>query len=103
MPSALRMRAKPFAAFTFMRLLLSQSVVIMHRGVRRDQMLRRWRPVQRTVLVHYPPAFDRFTGREDDMPNSRRLMLAILAGAVIAAGQPALAQTTLTMSSWVSP
>ncbi len=37
------------------------------------------------------------------MPNVRRLVLAALAGSVIAAAQPALAQTTLTMSSWVSP
>ncbi len=31
------------------------------------------------------------------------LVLAALAGSVIAAARPALAQTTLTMSSWVSP
>jgi TRAP-type C4-dicarboxylate transport system substrate-binding protein len=34
---------------------------------------------------------------------SRKLLLAILAWSVIAAAQPASAQTTLTMSSWVSP
>jgi TRAP-type C4-dicarboxylate transport system substrate-binding protein len=32
-----------------------------------------------------------------------RLVLGILAGSVAAAAQPSLAQTTLTMSSWVSP
>jgi TRAP-type C4-dicarboxylate transport system substrate-binding protein len=37
------------------------------------------------------------------MPNLRRLLLAALAGGAVAAAQPALAQTTLTMSSWVSP
>ncbi len=37
------------------------------------------------------------------MPNPRTLALAALAAGVIAAAQPALAQTTLTMSSWVSP
>jgi TRAP-type C4-dicarboxylate transport system substrate-binding protein len=35
--------------------------------------------------------------------NVRRFVLAALAGSVIAAAPPALAQTTLTMSSWVSP
>jgi TRAP-type C4-dicarboxylate transport system substrate-binding protein len=33
----------------------------------------------------------------------RKFVLAALAGGVIAAAQPALAQTPLTMSSWVSP
>ncbi len=37
------------------------------------------------------------------MPNPRTLALAALAAGVIAAAQPARAQTTLTMSSWVSP
>jgi TRAP-type C4-dicarboxylate transport system substrate-binding protein len=37
------------------------------------------------------------------MPNVGRFVLAALAAGVIAASQPALAQTTLTMSSWVSP
>jgi len=37
------------------------------------------------------------------MPNPRRFVLATLLGGLIAAAQPALAQTTLTMSSWVSP
>jgi TRAP-type C4-dicarboxylate transport system substrate-binding protein len=37
------------------------------------------------------------------MSNVRRLVLAALAGSVIAAAPPAAAQTTLTMSSWVSP
>src|SRR3989441_7093959 len=37
------------------------------------------------------------------MSNVRRFVLAALAGSVLAAAQPALAQTTLTMSSWVSP
>ena len=37
------------------------------------------------------------------MPNVGRFVLAALAAGVIAAAQPALAQTTLTMSSWVSP
>src|SRR2546425_3344190 len=37
------------------------------------------------------------------MSNARRFALAALAGSVLAAAQPALAQTTLTMSSWVSP
>jgi len=37
------------------------------------------------------------------MPNVGRFVLAALAGGIIAAAQPALAQTTLTMSSWVSP
>ncbi len=37
------------------------------------------------------------------MSNVRTLLLAALAASVIAAAQPALAQTTLTMSSWVSP
>ncbi len=37
------------------------------------------------------------------MPIVRTLVLAVLAGGVIAAGPPAAAQTTLTMSSWVSP
>ncbi len=37
------------------------------------------------------------------MQDLRTLVLAALAGSVIAAAQPALAQTTLTMSSWVSP
>jgi len=33
----------------------------------------------------------------------RSVVFAALAGSVVAAAQPALAQTTLTMSSWVSP
>ena len=37
------------------------------------------------------------------MSNVRKFALTVLAGSVIAAAQPALAQTTLTMSSWVSP
>lgn len=37
------------------------------------------------------------------MPNAGRLVLAALVAGIIAAAQPALAQTTLTMSSWVSP
>src|SRR6266705_2205530 len=37
------------------------------------------------------------------MSNVRRFVLAALAGSVLAAAQPAVAQTTLTMSSWVSP
>ena len=37
------------------------------------------------------------------MPNVGRFVLAALAAGVIAAAQPAFAQTTLTMSSWVSP
>ncbi|MDP2700556.1 MAG: TRAP transporter substrate-binding protein [Candidatus Rokubacteria bacterium] len=37
------------------------------------------------------------------MPNVGRFVLAALAAGIIAAAQPALAQTTLTMSSWVSP
>ncbi len=37
------------------------------------------------------------------MPNVGRLVLAALVAGIIAAAQPALAQTTLTMSSWVSP
>jgi TRAP-type C4-dicarboxylate transport system substrate-binding protein len=37
------------------------------------------------------------------MPNVGRFVLAALAAGLIAAAQPALAQTTFTMSSWVSP
>ncbi len=37
------------------------------------------------------------------MSNVRRLILAALVGGVVTAAQPASAQTTLTMSSWVSP
>ena len=37
------------------------------------------------------------------MSKIRRFVLAALAGGAIVAAQPALAQTTLTMSSWVSP
>ena len=37
------------------------------------------------------------------MPNVGRFALAALAAGLIAGAQPALAQTTLTMSSWVSP
>jgi len=37
------------------------------------------------------------------MSNLRRLMVAALIVSGVAAAQPALAQTTLTMSSWVSP
>jgi TRAP-type transport system periplasmic protein len=37
------------------------------------------------------------------MPNPLRFVLAALAGVIVAAAQPAPAQTTLTMSSWVSP
>ena len=37
------------------------------------------------------------------MRNVRRFGLAVLAGAALAVAQPAAAQTTLTMSSWVSP
>ena len=37
------------------------------------------------------------------MPNAGRFVLAALVGGILAATQPALAQTTLTMSSWVSP
>ena len=37
------------------------------------------------------------------MRNVKTVVLAVLAGGVIAAAHPALAQTTLTMSSWVSP
>jgi TRAP-type C4-dicarboxylate transport system substrate-binding protein len=41
--------------------------------------------------------------REDKMPHLRTLLLTVLAGGLIADAQPAVAQTTLTMSSWVSP
>ena len=37
------------------------------------------------------------------MSKARRVVLAVLAGGVLAAAPPAHAQTTLTMSSWVSP
>ncbi len=37
------------------------------------------------------------------MSNVRRSVLAALVGSVVAVAHPALAQTTLTMSSWVSP
>jgi len=37
------------------------------------------------------------------MSNVRRLILAALVGGVVTAAQPVGAQTTLTMSSWVSP
>ena len=37
------------------------------------------------------------------MPNPGKFVLAVLLGAVAAGAEPALAQTTLTMSSWVSP
>ena len=37
------------------------------------------------------------------MSNVRKFVLVALVGGVIAAPRPALAQTTLTMSSWVSP
>ena len=37
------------------------------------------------------------------MPDPGKFVLAVLLGAIAAGAQPALAQTTLTMSSWVSP
>src|SRR5437867_8987407 len=37
------------------------------------------------------------------MPNVRSFALAVLLGSVVPAASPALGQTTLTMSSWVSP
>src|SRR2546430_13651630 len=37
------------------------------------------------------------------MPNVRSFALAVLLGSGVAAASPALGQTTLTMSSWVSP
>src|SRR5260370_29323404 len=37
------------------------------------------------------------------MPTPGKFVLAVLLGAIAAGAQPALAQTTLTMSSWVSP
>jgi TRAP-type C4-dicarboxylate transport system substrate-binding protein len=37
------------------------------------------------------------------MPTPGKFALAVLLGAIAAGAQPALAQTTLTMSSWVSP
>src|SRR5438093_13514232 len=37
------------------------------------------------------------------MPNVRSFALAVLLGSVVAASSPALGQTTLTVSSWVSP
>src|SRR5438094_6242503 len=37
------------------------------------------------------------------MPNVRSFALAVLLGSVVAAASPTLGQTTLTMSSWVSP
>src|SRR6266567_4864216 len=37
------------------------------------------------------------------MPNPGRFVRAVLVGAFVAVAQPAVAQTTLTMSSWVSP
>ena len=37
------------------------------------------------------------------MSKARRVVLAVLVGGVLAAAPPAHAQTTLTMSSWVSP
>ncbi len=37
------------------------------------------------------------------MANMRTSVVAVLLGGAVAAAQPALAQTTLTMSSWVSP
>ncbi len=37
------------------------------------------------------------------MSNVRRLILAALVGGIVTAAQPVSAQTTLTMSSWVSP
>jgi TRAP-type C4-dicarboxylate transport system substrate-binding protein len=41
--------------------------------------------------------------KEATMPIVRILGIAVLAGSLVAAGSPATAQTTLTMSSWVSP
>src|SRR5712691_2298634 len=55
------------------------------------------------ALIHYPAAADRRPPKGGAMPNSRRFLLATLLGGLIAVAQPALAQTTLTMSSWVSP
>src|ERR1700682_4412042 len=40
---------------------------------------------------------------EDKMPCPRSFRLAVLTAGFIAVAQPAIAQTTLTMSSWVSP
>jgi len=37
------------------------------------------------------------------MRRVRKFALTVLAGGILAAGPPASAQTTLTMSSWVSP
>ena len=37
------------------------------------------------------------------MSSLKTLVLTALAASLIGAAQPALAQTTLTMSSWVSP
>jgi TRAP-type C4-dicarboxylate transport system substrate-binding protein len=37
------------------------------------------------------------------MPNVTRVLVAVLLGGLVAAARPAAAQTTLTMSSWVSP
>jgi ABC-type glycerol-3-phosphate transport system substrate-binding protein len=37
------------------------------------------------------------------MPNVKRFALAAVIASLAAAGSPARAETTLTMSSWVSP
>ncbi len=57
------------------------------------------------MLLHYPAAGDRRKLREKGiyMRKVRTSLLIALAGLVIPTAQPALAQTTLTMSSWVSP
>src|SRR3989454_577532 len=54
-------------------------------------------------LIDYRPQCIVAPRWEDHMSHVRRFMLAVLLGGVIAAASPALAQTTLTMSSWVSP
>jgi TRAP-type C4-dicarboxylate transport system substrate-binding protein len=56
------------------------------------------------ALLHYQPGTARNPhDKEPRMQRLTTLVLAVLTAGVLAAAQPALAQTTLTMSSWVSP
>src|SRR6266542_6712962 len=55
-------------------------------------------------LIHYATAHRRRPpNREDKMPYLSSVLLTLLTAGLVAAAQPAVAQTTLTMSSWVSP
>src|SRR5689334_5958685 len=103
MPSDLRIRAKPLAALTFMVVSSSGRLLACRPSRVRESHASRRRPGP-SMLIPYPPLSFRRLEWEVVMPTPTRHAIAVLALlAALGAAGTAGAQTTLTMSSWVSP